>query len=360
MKANITLIFSLIVFASFAQPTVTTDWLPQIGDQLSSAGITVEEAIDPGMPGAGVVYDFSGVTLPDTLDIAAFTVVDPATTPFSDFYQDADIALAIPEFGIYSYSKITDGCLEDLGSTVGGITFQIYTNARSFACSPVTYLNTFSDEFAGTSEFLGVVTHITGTNEVIADGWGTLLMPGGGSEIGNVLRLKSEEVTIDSTDLGSGIREKVISETTTYNFISADYKNVLVSMSETYETQIGMSDGIPNDTIQSGPFYDFSYDPEPREVGTASTQIISADEIGLNVFPNPAGELLNVRFEATDRDMVNMIVHDLSGRQVLSSREASTPGMNALPIDVSMLEPGMYILTVRNAKFSSSVKFTRR
>lgn len=360
MKRILTPIFVLWTCILIAQPTVTTDWLPGIGDQLSSVSVTIEEPISAGPSGGDVLYDFSGVPLPDTLERVTFSVVDPATTPFADFFQDADIALGYPEFGLYSYAKITDGCLEDLGNTLSGLAFQIYTDPRSFACAPLTYEDTFSDEYEGTYEFLGVVTHSTGSVVAIVDGWGTLLMPDDGTEIKNVLRLRSEEINIDSTDLGSGIREKVISESTVYNFLSADYKNVLLSVTESYETQIGMSDGIPNDTIKSGPFYDFSYDPEPQEIGTARTPVLPADRIGMRVFPNPAGENINIQFESAVHEPVQIRISDLTGSQVGFFEESVVPGQNAIPVAVDRLEPGMYIVTLQGAAFSSSMKFMRR
>jgi hypothetical protein len=359
MKIFITPILLFCTCIALAQPTVKTDWLPVFGDVLKTVTLTSESAVDPGPSGANVTYDFSSLMTPDTPDVAILTVVDPTTTPFTDLFTDADIALINTDFGLYTYAKTSGGCLENIGTSVGGLFLQTYSDGQVIACAPLNYQDSFDDSYASTSEFLGVSTFASGSSNILIDGWGTLKMPGSGTEIPNVLRMKMTSVDVDSTDLGSGIREKLILETTTYNFVSADYKNVIFSISESIETQIGMADGIPNDTIVGDPEYDLTYDPEPTEIGTAKVNPIAPEQIEMQIFPNPASNFLQVQFNTEASEPHQIQVFDLTGRLLHAEQVESVFGKNKFVVDVNYLEAGTYLLALQSQSYISSLKFTR-
>jgi hypothetical protein len=359
MKKIITPILLLWTCIVLAQPIVKTDWIPGVGDVLKSVYVESQTAINPGPAGENIDYNFTELAIPDTPQVETLSVVLPGETPFGDLYSEADIAFINVEAEFYSYVKTTGGCLEDIGNTFSGQAIESYTDGIIVLCTPMNYQDEVNDTSKGTFEFLNVTTYKTGSSNIVVDGWGTLRMPGTGLAIPNTLRVKLTEVEIDSTDLGSGIREKVIYETTTYNFISADYQNILFSISESLETQIGMSDGIPNDTLITGPEYEFTYDPEPIEIGTAKVNPVDPAEVALEIFPNPVNDKLNIQFDADQSESINIQVFDLTGRLVHNEQMAASIGQNKKTLNTANIDHGMYLLTIQGKSFLSSLKFTR-
>ncbi len=63
-------------------------------------------------------------------------------------------------------------------------------------------------------------------------------------------------------------------------------------------------------------------------------------------YPNPAIDILNFRFNASNDADVTLSVYDLTGRLVLSKQVMVAPGETLESIDVSKLKPGSYIYTI--------------
>lgn len=75
----------------------------------------------------------------------------------------------------------------------------------------------------------------------------------------------------------------------------------------------------------------------------------------LQLYPNPANNLLYVQFEA---DLNNLIsITDVSGRLVYQSNIMQ---QSLHPIDVSQLKPGIYTLTISNASVTGTQKFIKQ
>jgi hypothetical protein len=65
----------------------------------------------------------------------------------------------------------------------------------------------------------------------------------------------------------------------------------------------------------------------------------------LNVFPNPASEVVNVTFVNTEKNST-ISVYDLTGKELLSKNILSGNGLSQQELDVSHLSRGTYILTL--------------
>ena len=80
------------------------------------------------------------------------------------------------------------------------------------------------------------------------------------------------------------------------------------------------------------------------------------DFIGLEAFPNPAEDVLNVRFDGVD-GLADIRVFDLSGQVILSERTRVVPGM-VITYGTDEFRPGIYILEVRNGLQRSTLRLT--
>ena len=79
----------------------------------------------------------------------------------------------------------------------------------------------------------------------------------------------------------------------------------------------------------------------------------------LNVYPNPASGIINVIFSSNDNEIALSIV-DLSGRTVASRELNVNTGMAQESIDISHLNSGVYLLTLRTSKGIATQKISIR
>ncbi len=71
-----------------------------------------------------------------------------------------------------------------------------------------------------------------------------------------------------------------------------------------------------------------------------------ADEMFLNVYPNPAASQLNVALDLEAGHQTQLNILDLSGKEILS-RSFKANGLQVRTLDVSGIESGVYLLAVR-------------
>ena len=67
-----------------------------------------------------------------------------------------------------------------------------------------------------------------------------------------------------------------------------------------------------------------------------------------NIFPIPSSDLVAVSFETATAEMVEIVLHDISGRIVWQKDMMATAGNNAFDVDISGFSAGVYTLSVAN------------
>jgi len=96
--------------------------------------------------------------------------------------------------------------------------------------------------------------------------------------------------------------------------------------------------------------------------GTAQVQIVVDECTGIatssqnevNVFPNPASARIFVEFARAQEGMLQLVIYDMLGNEVLAFEETAS-GQN-IALEVSSLRPGIYFLRV----FGNQVNFSRK
>lgn len=78
-------------------------------------------------------------------------------------------------------------------------------------------------------------------------------------------------------------------------------------------------------------------------IGTASVELV--DAIEMQVYPNPATETVNVKFEGKGGDY-QINITDLSGRQVASTSVANATGAQLVAMPIEGLSAGNYLISV--------------
>jgi hypothetical protein len=76
-------------------------------------------------------------------------------------------------------------------------------------------------------------------------------------------------------------------------------------------------------------------------VGIEETSLFANE---LNLYPNPTSNIINIDYSLNSNADVNITIYDLSGRIVDSQFASGSTGNNRKRIDVTELQPGLYIL----------------
>jgi len=86
-----------------------------------------------------------------------------------------------------------------------------------------------------------------------------------------------------------------------------------------------------------------------------TTSINKINDIGFELFPNPASNLLNIQIKENQGNVFQMDIVDLQGRKVLSKQIITS--MN-VQVSISNLKSGMYFINIEQGRRSTTKKFT--
>ena len=79
----------------------------------------------------------------------------------------------------------------------------------------------------------------------------------------------------------------------------------------------------------------------------------------LNLYPNPAHDMLNLEFSAAKAGKVELSIIDLSGRIIKTSNLQILQGMNTMKYQIPDLQPGTYVLKIQSADQKMLVNFVK-
>jgi transforming growth factor-beta-induced protein len=88
--------------------------------------------------------------------------------------------------------------------------------------------------------------------------------------------------------------------------------------------------------------------------------IISSASV--SVYPNPASELINIRFELTEESEISLEMYDMLGQQVrIVNQGYAYEGSHTLQFPVNDLESGMYLLIINtgNSQIANKVRVVK-
>ncbi|MBP7497203.1 MAG: T9SS type A sorting domain-containing protein [Bacteroidales bacterium] len=81
-----------------------------------------------------------------------------------------------------------------------------------------------------------------------------------------------------------------------------------------------------------------------------------SNPVSINIYPNPANEIINITNNFNKNDELNINIYDLSGKLVKTFTNINHTDSSALQINVSSLLTGTYIVNIRSANKSASTK----
>lgn len=322
-------ILSIFIMAKIgAQPVISATHAVQPGSLTYYAvDFTQLGSLTPGPSGANVVWDFSQYTSALTTTQTRYDCPG-GNANCSDFPQANKMVWG--GGGTYSYFKYANNELSTLGTksvNSGVTTYYTYTDPSLELKFPVTYLQSFTDSWAGHSTPASVTE--TGTNTVTVDAYGTLKTALG--TFPNTLRVKIEKNITSNTVGGPTAHVTFVG----YTWISSDYVGALLTIGFSETSMVGLP------TIYGRAL---SYGKNTLTLGTVD---ITDPRRKVDIYPNPSSDYVNIK---NGDKVVKIEMNDAEGRKIATFKKADK-------IDISAFPSGIYFFTIT---FSDGKTETRK
>jgi hypothetical protein len=308
MRKLFVLFLSAITIQTVAQPTLTASNMnPYVGETFSMAIISSGGSFEIGNAGANQTYNFAALSGTGS----TLSMVTPNSTGVSGQFPGATVAAAFSNY--YSYYIPSSSSLELKGSYSSGIAY-VYSNTKSLITYPMTYNSSYVDPYTNSYTASGLTTTMNGSVSVLADGYGTLVLPWG--TLTDVLRVKEE----DSYTATSNVSTTNVTGTV-YSYYKEGIHMPVVTVS-TYSTN-----GFPGPTTVT----------MLTEIPSSISELSA--NVNAEVYPNPTAEYFNVT-NLNKGDKLQLF--DAEGKMVLSSY--AMDGLNT--IRLTDVATGVYSLVI--------------
>ncbi len=84
------------------------------------------------------------------------------------------------------------------------------------------------------------------------------------------------------------------------------------------------------------------------------------DILNVNLFPNPAQDIVNITFDAEEAGITNIMVMDIRGQVMISQQLNLNKGANQFDLDVSRLQSGNYFVLMGENDLSSAIQLIKQ
>jgi hypothetical protein len=171
---------------------------------------------------------------------------------------------------------------------------------------------------------------VTAQSEMLADAYGTLILPTG--TYNNTLRVMTIDEELDSVFIGGIYVGKSYEITRVqYSWYQADSKNPLMSIELLTNPLSASVDTVAYYMTSGSNIQDYSYEPVSM----------------LTVYPNPAEDHLMVEYELSGNYITTISIVNQVG-QLMHDRTINNEGIRSVSekIDVSNMPSGMYFVNV--------------
>lgn len=334
--------------AAFAQSTLTAaNFNPQLNDAFQTRNCTSPETVSPGLSGAGITWNFSGlVSLAMETNIGkAVTVASTAATVSPLYYAavnaNSNMAVTASLAGVVSYSNGSTTKLSNTGVYKSATENSYYTDPLDQLQYPVTYNTKFSDTYSGYITYTGTPIHESGIIYDTCDGYGSLILPiatGGTTTYANVLRVHSSQTFADSADLfGTGTPTVNEFQTETYTWYCPGYHSALLTISNA--VGLGSAAGFTFSLVNYA----------ERKISDAGVSSIPGIGTSLKLYPNPAKNMLNISFDVTGNENTRVSISDMLGREIAEVANNKMTGAQSISYNTSSITPGIYQVHVQSA-----------
>jgi hypothetical protein len=325
MKRSVLLLpATLLLGAAMAQPTLSfPDDAPSPGN---SYPVKFGEYQSPGSPGPDQNWNFSNLVADSA---GVINIVEPASAPGGAQFPNATAAILSPDGN--NFVEANDIGLFLHGTELFGQSVPLSETAQVLAY-PCTYQTGWEGTYSGLLDVFGLELQLNGTVLGFADGYGTLQLPEATLE--NVLRVRLEQESLIESPFGN-----FELSSTSYQYYKAGYD---VPVLEIVETEGDLMGPIEFQTLRW------------MDVTAVGINVQEANTIGVDLFPNPAIDAVQVHINTLNGPVSTMELFDASGRLVRSfGVNMPSHGPFTSTMDLQGVTPGLYMLRVTDAQGST-------
>ncbi len=350
------LFFLLAAFAaapSVAQPVIQSSHYYPAGTILNFEIASITN-VQPGPSGVNQTWNFSNLNL--TGESYTYHYLPAASTPYSNLFPSSNLGIEIKDNTngdtTYMYQTKTNQAVSydgNAGSDGGNTAAFINTNPQTIFEFPVGYNSTGSDYISGQMTISGggmtMEIHRYGPQTMIADGYGTLQLPG--ATFNNCLRLKYRQILTDST-LFTGVPFPATLSTdikTMYTWIQIVNGVAVERLTMTY------------DTITDNNGQQFETFCQINRSTTTGLHSEITDENSITVYPNPAHDFLFLSFDELNQENFHVELLDPTGRTIRRFLFTGTESTTEKSIHLKELPPGMYLIRLITERGIITKKF---
>ncbi|NTW25448.1 MAG: T9SS type A sorting domain-containing protein [Lentimicrobium sp.] len=311
----------------------------------SKNSMKLAEYIDPGIAGKSVIWNFTELKLTENFEGTA------EQAGYSEEAQKFPMAnVIVEEFGNHFFFKVSEDEIEQYGFlSADKLTLIEYDVPFVKMKFPFAFGNSYKGDYHGFINKSCSNGTITGTYSLVADGLGSLLLPGEVS-YDNALRIKE---TKTYTQLVNGMATET--EIVTYRwFINENRYPIMAIIIKTFNN----ADGTTTMTTQT------AYNPlmfnKPGSVAAANSL---AGEMGFKAYPNPFNELVNIEFSLLKESIVNLSVFNMNGqaiKQLIDGKLQAGSHSETLSVKEMLIPRGNYLLKLNVNGVETSLKIVRQ
>jgi len=286
----------------------------------------------PGASGAGAMWNFASITTYSNLmrTYATVSLSNPPT--YTAANRGVSSATNDAAYLASSSSSLTYyGGNISVGAIVGNIT---YTSPAIYASYPMTLNTTATAAIGGTLYIpsLSLNGSFSGNSSVLADGTGTISLPGTNSTFTNTLRVvTSQTLFINSTFATATVTQ------INYNYYGSGIKAPVFTISTATAVIVSLAGNSTTTQTMVARNKDAVVVPTPTDV---SVKEYYADNTHFTVFPNPSNTSVNFVSTLTEAKVVS--VYDITGKLV----EKQNLNDGKVKMDVSSFNKGLYLYTI--------------
>lgn len=295
----------VLTSAVYAQPVIQSTGLnPAVGESFVTNS---SDWVSEGSAGSNVTWDLSALTINQVTPVS----IEAPSGSFPNSNVDYNF---VGSSQLYYYNN---GVKQTVYYQMAGTTLITFSDPMDMVTFPLDMSMNFTDNFTATFTSSGYNFVRQGTNEVVADGYGTLITPEG--TFTDVLRVKTTQIYTDTYSLGT-----IDYEVYYYSWYKNGYHMPLANV---YDLN----------TFQGQTLY-ASY------IETDGLSVDESTQDYLSVYPNPVVDLLTFKNTA---DLKAYELVDINGK-VLINGEINSLDLTT-GIDVSGLNSGVYFIKVTNS-----------
>ena len=315
MKKNLLfsgILLALIPFSLIGQTVLNSSEMLPFGSVMTLSLASDHNIVDTMTQGQGVTWNLAGLSSNSQSPNLVVEIVNPSSTPYGGSFPTSNYAYSENSGAAYRYFDLSSTKMERVGSYSGGV-------LKTYGDPQVEYVFPFAYGVQNNDTWTNSASSSGGTYDLKCIGAGTLNLPGGSYQ--------ALMVRVNSTE--GFIEYKV------YFWYDANNGAVLL--------QYIVGDGL---FIGTGAQY-------ATNITLGNSEL---EALGNLKYTNPVVDQFNMSFDNYFGSNLTYSIIDIRGRVVYKGVPEVYNEKVQIENDFSMLEKGMYIVTVLNADNGEMLK----